>query len=220
MEVVFGQLHLQRLTGPRSQIGQGLGIGGRAVFVGTRRAGGLDRRELGFELLVQPGTLIILMSQGDQAFLDFGAKQGAKLFLRDFGVVAAGRPGGKTLAVVAGILVLRAVAQVFDQGDPRGQLGFLLGVDIACNCPNTADDLGPVEIGPARRIDDRGELVMDPVGERTASPIGQEKLPCGDEIDFRQRLDCLFVQEFLEVGVAKLEFVGCRSWRVSSSLCL
>ena len=84
------------------------------------------------------------------------AKHGAKLFIRHCGVVALARPGRQSRPVVARSLVVRTVPEILDQGDPRGQLGFLLGVEVAGKRLNTPNDLRAIDVGPARRIDRHG----------------------------------------------------------------
>ena len=91
LELVGADLQLQGLVGPGGQIGQGRGIGWRSVLVGAG-AGEPGGRELGLELLGQPGSLVVLVSQADQALLDLGAEQGAELFGVDDGVVALATP--------------------------------------------------------------------------------------------------------------------------------
>ena len=162
-------LEFQGLSCPGGQLGQGRGIGWRPVLVGAG-AGELGRRELGLELLGQPGSLVVLVRQADQAFLDLGAKQGAELFFGDGGVIALAGPGGQAFSVVARVLVVRAVAQILDQGDPRRQLGFLLGVEVAGQRLDAANDLRPIDVGPARRIDGQGKLVVDPGAQASGVP--------------------------------------------------
>ena len=157
------------------------GVGVADSRLGTCAAD-LGRRKLRVQLCGDLRALIALMGQLDELGLDLRTEQGAKLFGIDivFDSVRRDpvRPGRRGRIGVSDRL--RTVTEESPQRDPQRQLGFLESVQLARLGSNPADDLGPIELGPARRIDRQRELVMDPAGKRTSPPVaaGGTRSPC------------------------------------------
>ena len=101
MQLLGGEIEVERLAGPIGESARAAGRGGGASL--SRRRGQSGRGELGLELLGDPGALIMLMGQVDEEGLDLGTKQRAELVGLEDHVVALGEPVGQALAVVRGV---------------------------------------------------------------------------------------------------------------------
>ena len=171
----------------------------------------LRRSELRLQLVGDLRALIALPGQLGELRLNLRTEQRAKLVgVDDVRLIALVHPRRQPLPIVPRRLQLATVAQKLPQRDPQRQLGFLHCIQLAGLGPDPPDDLCPIELGPARRIDHQRELVMDPTGKRTFSPVRLEKLVRFRKVDASDRLAGSLGEEFLEVILAraKLFFIG------------
>src|SRR5208283_4861699 len=159
------------------------------------------------QLVGQRSSLVSIMSLLEQESLDLGPQHRPDLSGVDDGVKPFRRPGRQTLPIIALRHVLRAIGHEPREGNSNRQLGLLEGVVLPRAVLESPDDLAPLRSRTRLGVDRKPELVLRPVDQGTAAPVGFEEVAGRVQVKLFDGGAGLLMQKLLEILAAELEFI-------------